>query len=335
MRHVTSALLLLLLSRGAAATPDDNTAAVLPLQRGASVGESEASAIRAAIRGSIPRSLPVDEVDRRLMVTDVGCVTTQCLRKASTTLAVQRLVGGRLDHADPIWTLDLWLFDAATGATVATLRDQCGGCNPEQAATWAGQVATRLASQASPDAAARLLVRSTPPGAEVTIDGTPVGVSGMTFGVTAGHHTVTVALAGHRLAVHEVTARAGALTTVESRLERAEAPVDTEPRGTFFTARVFRWVTLGGAVAALAAGITLIAVDGRGTCEEGGVPGAQCEEQLNTLAAGAALTAVGGLLAATAAYLFYRDARSRGSVQALIAPLALPGGGGIGATWRY
>jgi len=68
-----------------------------------------------------------------------------------------------------------------------------------------------------------------------------------------------------------------------------------------------KWVALGVAVAALAAGITLIALDGSGTCDT--AAGDRCKDRYETLAPGVALTATGGAAALTAGLLFYLDSR--------------------------
>lgn len=87
--------------------------------------------------------------------------------------------------------------------------------------------------------------------------------------------------------------------------EPGAAPADEGPG--FFSARVFKWVSAAASAGALAAGITLIALDGTGTCDA--APGAACENVYRTMAPGIALAAGGGALAAAAIYLFVRDAR--------------------------
>jgi hypothetical protein len=99
---------------------------------------------------------------------------------------------------------------------------------------------------------------------------------------------------------------------------------------TFFSARVFKWITLGVAVAGLAAGITLIALDGTGTCEAG--TGGLCPERYETMAPGVALTAVGGAAAITSGVLFVVDARGGSSSSSAGAAAILPYAGrhGVG-----
>lgn len=111
---------------------------------------------------------------------------------------------------------------------------------------------------------------------------------------------------------------------------RVVAPPDRGPG--FFSARVFKWVSLGVAVAGLASGITLIALDGKGTCDapEGGL----CPESYETIVPGAVLTALGGAAAVGSGVLFWWDARgSRQEVTLL--PWAGPRLAGLGARWSF
>jgi hypothetical protein len=99
----------------------------------------------------------------------------------------------------------------------------------------------------------------------------------------------------------------------------------------FFSARVFKWVTLGVAVAGLASGITLIALDGKGTCNvpEGGL----CPESYQTMAPGIALTAVGGAAAVGSGLLFWWDAKKKDEVA--VYPFAGRQVAGLGARWSF
>jgi hypothetical protein len=105
----------------------------------------------------------------------------------------------------------------------------------------------------------------------------------------------------------------------------------------FFSARVWKWITLGVGVGTLGAGITLLALDGKGTCETD-----RCPDAYNTMTPGIILTAVGGAAAATAVILFVLDARrpgGRGDEKAktlgILAPQILPGGAGVSALLRF
>ncbi len=95
-----------------------------------------------------------------------------------------------------------------------------------------------------------------------------------------------------------------------------------------------RWVSLGVTVAGLAAGIPLIMVDGQKTCDT--PDGVLCPEYMDTMAGGAALTAVGGAAAVAAGVFFYLHARDDAPArQASVTPWVGPGGAGARAllTW--
>ncbi len=129
---------------------------------------------------------------------------------------------------------------------------------------------------------------------------------------------------------------AGLIVTPTQELAAAAAPSGSppaaqEPGPGFFSARVFKWVTLGLAVGALGAGITLLALDGRGDCE-----GNRCPESFHTLTPGAVLTGVGGLAAVGSGVLFYLDARgARRERRALVYPLLQPRVAGAAALFRF
>jgi hypothetical protein len=104
----------------------------------------------------------------------------------------------------------------------------------------------------------------------------------------------------------------------------------------FFSARVWKWVTLGVGVGALGAGITLLALDGKGTCETD-----RCPDAYNTMTPGIIVTAVGGAAAVTSVVLFILDARNPDAgnnekkTSAFLAPQILPGGAGVSALLRF
>jgi hypothetical protein len=107
------------------------------------------------------------------------------------------------------------------------------------------------------------------------------------------------------------------------------AEADTGPG--FFSARVFKWVTLGVAVAGLAAGITLIVLDGRGTCDA--PEGALCRDTYETMTPGIVLTAAGGAAAVGSGVLFWLDARS--TSRAALVPQLGPRQAGLAAVWVF
>jgi hypothetical protein len=99
---------------------------------------------------------------------------------------------------------------------------------------------------------------------------------------------------------------------------------------------IFKWVTLGVAVGGLAAGIPLIAIDGKKTC--GAPEGVLCPENYATMAPGVALTVVGGLSAVASTVLFVLHAKKerRRALQATaVSPWLTGQGGGISAAFSF
>jgi hypothetical protein len=98
------------------------------------------------------------------------------------------------------------------------------------------------------------------------------------------------------------------------------------------SARVFKWITLGAAAGALAAGIPLLVLHGRGTCDSD----VRCPERYSTLTPGIILTVLGGVAAGTSAGLFYLDARKRRrGTRAVVAPWGTAHAAGVSAFLRF
>jgi len=130
-----------------------------------------------------------------------------------------------------------------------------------------------------------------------------------------------------------VAGEGGAGVIIKASPATELAPVEAERGRGPFSPRVWKWVTLGLAVGGLASGITLLALDGRGTCEAQ-AEGGRCPEMYRTLVPGAILTSVGGLAAGGSGLLFYLDARRVDRTPAA-ALWPVPGGLGLTARLRY
>jgi len=337
MRTPTLLLALMLPALAAA----EERAAVLPLEAGAPQ-QAAMARLRQALNGALAERgmtvLPAPEVDRLLVAADAACATAACRADLARLLKAQRLLGGRLSvqggDGGSIWTVDLWLYSGDRGATVAVLRDRCGACDAEQLARTAPRLVRELLEQGRASAGGAVLaVGSRPSGAPVTVDGTPVGITPLSYGVSPGRHTVTVQAAGYRLSTQEITAEAGSTARVEALLDPDPSVAPTS-RG-LFSPHVLRWVALGVAIAGLGAGIPLLAIHGRGTCDDAF---GECPERQNTLAPGIALTAVGALSAGAAVLLFYLDGRrppARETPAAGLRPRLDVGAASIRASWRF
>jgi hypothetical protein len=101
----------------------------------------------------------------------------------------------------------------------------------------------------------RLLLRSEPAGAEVLVDGVPVGEAPLNRLVEAGPHVVVMRYMGRAAQLQRVTVRPEQDTRVSltlAPLSPGEAPA---ARPNWFNRRLWTWVAAGTALAALGTGI--------------------------------------------------------------------------------
>lgn len=143
-------------------------------------------------------------------------------------------------------------------------------------------------------------VRSTPTGARVSVDGRPVGVTEVAYTVYPGRHQVSVDKPGYRVETREVTAVRGATVQVDLALDRQEAA--TRHGG------VWPWVLGGVGVAAMAGGVTLMALD---SPKEG--HGGQQRRYQSSFWPGVALTAAGAALVGGGMWMWLRHPTRAGT----------------------
>ena len=199
IRKVLIPLLLLGWASSARAADPGQGVAVLMLKFDqAQVSQAQADAFRRAVGKAVGEAdlapLRLDEVDRRLAVTDLSCVTPECLAHQAELLNTRLIMGGRVALLPGAkgWALSLWVYDARRKATLATQARACDSCSEAQALVGVALVVTRLLEEAVRTRGARIVVRSKPPGAQVRVDGVLVGITDMTYGVTPGKHEVEV-----------------------------------------------------------------------------------------------------------------------------------------------
>ena len=115
---------------------------------------------------------------------------------------------------------------------------------------------------------------------------------------------------------------------------RTAAPVVKEQHR--FPWRPLAFTSLAIGIVGLAAGIPLIVIDGRPTCDAPD-PVHQCKEVYNTLAGGATLAALGGLGLVASIPLFYFDSRDRRQKVTALRVIGVPavGGGALALAGRF
>jgi hypothetical protein len=205
-------------------------------------------------------------------------------------------------------TLTGWLFDR-DGAVSRADRRFCDDCRLGPLARTAEQLVAALMGGGGETAP--LVVSSTPAGARVSVDGTPVGVTPLDYAVTLGSHTVTVDKDGF-----SSEARSIEVVAEGSRLDVALRPVAKPSSG-----RLPLWPLLAVGAVGVAAGGALIAVDEDDPTGQPGSP----RTYTDTATAGVVVAAVG--VGAIATYFIVKATRKPAPVTATV------GQGGVGLAW--
>lgn len=270
-------------------------------------GESAPAELVRAFADELPRALaaagfvlvPPNEVDMKIGERPelLQCHAGGCLVEEAAFLRVARLALPRLERApDGNFTIAVGIFDAAARRTVADAVDRA--TTPDEVKPKLAAMAQKLRDDLSRPG--RLEVTAAP-GARLTVDGQPRGVTPWAGALPPGDHVVALDSGGERVE-RDVNVPPGATARVDIAVE---ATTPTPPHRNP-ALRPLKWATLALGIAGLAAGITLIALDGRPACDR--APGQTlCPRELDTLYPGAGVTAAGGALAVTSVILFTLD----------------------------
>ena len=173
-----------------------------------------------------------------------------------------------------------------------------------------GCLAAALAEEAVGVGATALEIRSRPPGARVVVDGTPVGVTDLRYGVYPGDHRVRLELEGHDPLDTTASVRQGEIRLLELDLSPSEGTHERRPF------RTWSFLSFAGGALALGAGATLMAIDQ--PADEGGH---LHPTSVDTLAGGLAAVGAGAALVATGIVLWRLDHR-RAHPRTVVAPAA-------------
>jgi hypothetical protein len=251
----------------------------------------------------------------------VGCTSTACLGRIGALVNATRFVKARIEAAGAAYTIELDLLGAdAPGGLVQRLERSCPVCTLREVNDLTSRAVVELATGKAPPArAVKITIDSRPAGASVTCDGSLLGVAPVEVELEPGEHVCRATLpAGYRAAEQRETVAPDMPERVVLTLEpeAAAAPVAARvvdrPPGRFGP---WKWAAAGGAAAALAGGIALLALDGDGVdC----APGAACRSLYSTKGPGVALVIAGAALGTAATWMFLND-----RVEAQVGPTAI------------
>jgi hypothetical protein len=282
------------------AGPRSGTAAVAALTFAGEVSEGLREALVKRLGAGLRASgLPV--------AGQLSCDHGQaCLHGAWVKLGTRYVAGGRVSGADREFEIALWLADAPTGKVLARVVQRCEICGLQAVADKMELAASALRAKlaAARQAPGRLLVESDPPGAAIVIDGRTVGPAPRELLLQPGRHRVRLRREGYLPVERSISA-------VSGQQDRLRLHLIAAPRPSRRPLKVAGWVGGGAGLAALVAGIALLAVDGN-QADCGGeqqVRGGQCPSVIDSAAGGWTLVSLGGVALVSGAYLLYRAYR--------------------------
>lgn len=337
------AALLGLLSLGGVAQADTGRVIIPTVPAGtgvtAPIAQGFESQLRARVAALAPALLDPGATATAMQAAQfkVGCATDACGEALGKAADARFVLNATVVNSDEIYTVELGLFDRAIGKRT-TAKEVCELCTVEEVDGTIGKATAKLAEALkapapkvvpvvkTPVAAApvALKVETTPPGAEVFLDGQRIGETPYTGTVAAGPHRLRVVKANFladeseiRVSDRPITVQLALLADPDvlpvedpespevpvagalgAPAVAAAAPVSSERRLT----GVAVGMAVGGAVLA-GVGTWMVALDGDITCDDGRSR-AECPTVYNTKYVGVAGLGLGaGLIGAAIATL--------------------------------
>jgi hypothetical protein len=242
-----------------------------------------------------------------------------CLQRSETDAAF--VVDAKVTKQDSDYTFTLILRSTTDGEELARTQQVCELCGLADAGAQLEDVAGTLASRVGALANAQALVsfESTPPGAQVVVDGQTLGTTPLSHELAPGEHQAEATAEGFVRQRRSFETEAAVDQTVRFELQ----PV---PRDRSFLKPV-GWASLGVGVAAVASGGVLVAIDEdpiTSRCSGDNVNAAGiCKYRRNTLAGGIALIALGSAAVVTGVVLLVRARRHERRSRVALTPAGL------------
>lgn len=223
-----------------------------------------------------------------------GSCDAACRRELGGRLRVRYLVGGTLELRGGQRRLTIWLADGRSGARLWHSGASCDRCDERGWIDLAKRLARPLRRRLAARAAATALyeIDSRPTGAQLAIDGRTVGSAPRTVLLAAGDHRITARHPGYLAAERRIEAVGGVSSAVTLRLIAEGRPV--------IARRTIGWLALAAGAAAVAAGVTLLAIHGqKRDCGAGIVAAEPTCQRVRHTATGGWLATAGGAAAIT------------------------------------
>ena len=242
----------------------------------------------------VPAPLPPDAINTLIdcfVVEDEGCARKVVEKRSKAQSVVFAKIDLKTDAAEKTVTLTAYWFDKGRDAIAE--RRYCERCTDVTLRSTADELMAALTIGTAKDAG-KVKITSSPSGARVVIDGSPIGVTPLEYDLKSGAHKVTLSSEGHRDDARDIEIRRGETTQVDVMLK------------SYVSTNFFPTVLLGAGGVLLATGLVLIAMDE----DEPKPVGEQKEFYRNTGPFGVGLAISGVVVGGIGGYLLFRSRRS-------------------------
>jgi hypothetical protein len=185
-----------------------------------------------------------------------GCAEPRCYPDTARALGVGYLVVGQVTEQSKSYGIALELINGRTGATIASVREQCETCGIEEAGEKMDLAASALRArlEAVTRLPARFVIRSRPADARASIDGRAVGRTPLDLELSGGEHHLSLDLGGHEALNRTFIVVSG----VDEALD-----FDLVEQPSSFPYRTVGWTALTVGALTIAAGVVALAIDGK------------------------------------------------------------------------
>jgi hypothetical protein len=184
-----------------------------------------------------------------------ACRDEACYRRVAKGAKVSYLVAAQISERQKSFEITLELLSARSGSVVGTNRERCEICGVAEVGEKMSLAASTLRArlEALARSPARFVIRTRPSGAQVWIDGNPVGATPLDLSLPAGERTMVIEREGFKPLKRTFSVTRG----VDEALD-----LDLVQLPTKFPFRAAGWAAVGTGVALAAGGIYLLSLNG-------------------------------------------------------------------------
>jgi len=292
------------------------------------------------------------------------CSTDDCGAKVAKAASARFVVFSKVSAADEIYTVTLLLYDDGLGSRVKKVVKECELCAAKEVNGTLGEAVAALkktmltpapvAKKPAPEpmSGVKVTIRSTPPGATVSIGGVQKGKTPVTFSVKPGSYDLTVKKEGYKSASRKLpvldrpvklrmTLKPDPKAAVAKAIPKITpavvvpppkaapdlakpTPLPPESVGTAYNGAALGMIVGGLALSGL--GTYLVVLDGEITCPDG--TRRDCPTVYNTKGFGLTSFGAGAALVGAGAALIIEDAVRMSREKAKLSVGASPTSGG-------